>query len=334
MERLFKVYTIKNACLSALQTQNDFMREFLDTRDGLLAWMMDCEARASDTTCSLCPESGLWRCVDCLGRPLYCCQHCQESHAKHICHRIQKWTGRYFLDCQMWEVGVKFYLGHRGAPCPHFEATTLDLETDLDCMPDIASHSSDAEGQTSYEMDEGPDPDADGDAAKDLPSGPIPFLRPVPRADANGNPFLLIIDSRQGFHLPVVSCSCGVTDVKAQYLELEMFPASYENVQTVFTFRCLDDFRVSNLECKTSAYQYFQKIRRLTNLAFPQAVPNRYMELLRLSRQWRNLKLRKWFQFAHRPGVVPKEGEMALFCAACPQVDLNLPEDWETRYTA
>lgn len=331
MERFRSICTIKNARLSALQTQNDFMREFLDARDGLLAWMMDCEARAADATCSLCSEPGIWRCLDCLGRPLYCRQHCRDSHTKHICHRIQKWTGQYFLDCQMWEVGVKLYLGHRGAACPHFEGTNLDLEGDLDRRPDVAPHISYAE-QTTY-MDGGPDADADAHTAEDVPSGPIPFLRPVPSSDGNGNPFLLIIDCRQGFHIPVVSCGCGVTDVKAQYMELEMFPASYENVQTVFTFRCLDDFRVSNLECKTSAYQYFQKIRRLTNPAFPQAVPNRYMELLRLSRQWRNLKLRKWFQFAHRPGAVPKEGEMALFCAACPQVDLNLPEDWEKRYT-
>ncbi len=306
------------------------MHEFLHVRDAILARMMDSEARSANATCSLCPELGIWRCVDCLGRPLYCRQHCRESHTKHICHRIQKWTGRYFLDCQMWEVGVKLYLGHRGDPCPHFEDTNLVMEANLDRMPDVAPHSSYA---PSNSADVDPDSDADGDSGEDLPPGPVPFRRPVPRDDANGNPFLFIIDCSQAFHLPVVSCGCGHADMKSQYLDLEMFPASYENIQTVFTFRCLDDFRVSNLECKTSAYQYFQKIRRLTNPAFPQAVPNRYMELLQLSRQWRNLKLRKWFQFAHRPGAVPQEGEMALFCAACPQVDLNIPEDWETRYT-
>ena len=172
------------------------------------------------------------------------------------------------------------------------------------------------------------------ESAEDMPSGPIPFRRSVPREDDIGNPFILVVDSRQAFHLPAVQCGCaGGAESTLQYLDLGMFPASYINVWTVFTFGCLDDFRLSNLECKTSAYQYFQKICRLTNPAFPHTVPNRYIELLWVSRQWRNLKLHKWFKFGHQPRVVPQQGEMALFCAACPQINVNIPNDWKTRYT-
>src|SRR6266581_2515967 len=141
LQRLLRLYTIRNASLSAFQMQNDFMREFLHVRDAILARMMDSEAHSANALCSLCPELGIWRCVDCLGRPLHCRQHCWESHTKNICHRIQKWTGQYFLDCQMWEVGVKLYLGHRGDPCPHFEDTNLVMEANLDRMPDVAPHS-------------------------------------------------------------------------------------------------------------------------------------------------------------------------------------------------
>src|SRR6266567_8178626 len=145
--------------------QNNFMREFLHVHDGILARMMDSEACSANATCSLCPDLGIWRCVDCLSQLLYCRQHCRESHTKHICHQIQKWTGRYFLDCQMWEVGVKLYLGHQGDPCPHFEDTNLVMEANLDRMLDVAPHSS---YSPSNSTDIDPDSDADGDSGKDL----------------------------------------------------------------------------------------------------------------------------------------------------------------------
>ncbi|KAF8816201.1 hypothetical protein BYT27DRAFT_7022290, partial [Phlegmacium glaucopus] len=88
-----------------------------------------------------------------------------------------------------------------------------------------------------------------------------------------------------------------------QLLDLQMLAASYDKIKTVFSFHCLDDYQLSNLECKTSAYQYYQKLRRLTNPAFPQSVPNRYNEFHRATRQWRNLKLRKWFGLGHRLGL-------------------------------
>lgn len=55
---------------------------------------------------------------------------------------------------------------------------------------------------------------------------------------------------------------------------------------------------------------------------------DRYRELLRVSRQWRNLKEWKWFGFGHRKDI-PGPAEMALFCPACPQPSINLPEGWK-----
>jgi hypothetical protein len=55
---------------------------------------------------------------------------------------------------------------------------------------------------------------------------------------------------------------------------------------------------------------------------------NRYRELLRVSRQWRNLKEWKWFGFGHRREI-PGPAELALFCPACPQPGLNLPDTWK-----
>lgn len=49
-----------------------------------------------------------------------------------------------------------------------------------------------------------------------------------------------------------------------------------------------------------------------------------------MSRQWRDLHSRKRFGFGHEPDKSPGNGELALFCATCPQPGINLPDDWKT----
>ena len=160
--------------------------------------------------------------------------------------------------------------------------------------------------------------------------GNIPrFLPRPPPVDGAGNTFLTVVHTN-GFHsLPVVWCCCPdhSDDRDLQLLELHLYPASYERIKTVFTFRCLDDHRFESLECKSSHYQYHNKLRRWTCSIFPDAAPNRYVELCRVGRQWRNLKYRKWFWML--TNLNGKRGEMALFCAACPQDGINLEPDWK-----
>ena len=152
--------------------------------------------------------------------------------------------------------------------------------------------------------------------------------RPPPR-DGMGNTMLTIVHTN-GFHsLPVVWCACQGhhEDRDLQLLDMRFYPASFTNIKTAFTFSCLDDYRLENLECKTSHYQYHNKLRRLTSPSHPETAPNRYAELCRVARQWRNLKYRKWFWLLG--DLNAKRGEMALFCAACPQPGINLEPDWE-----
>ena len=46
-----------------------------------------------------------------------------------------------------------------------------------------------------------------------------------------------------------------------------------------------------------------------------------------MSRQWRDLKLRKWFGFGHEPDKTPSDGDMALPCLSCPKIGLNMTEE-------
>lgn len=171
---------------------------------------------------------------------------------------------------------------------------------------------------------------------------------PHPEADDQlGNPFVIIVDTNGLHYLPIHYCMCPTAQPRdEQLLQERLFPSSFTSIKTVFTFRVLDDFRMANLCCKSSCYQYFLKLRRLTCPTFPKSVPvsyqssleltathtpklkNRYRELIRVSRQWRNLELRKSFGFGHEDRS-PKAGEMAYGCASCPQQGTNLPENWK-----
>lgn len=150
--------------------------------------------------------------------------------------------------------------------------------------------------------------------------------------DAAGNPWVTIVDITGVHHLPVHFCKCDKFVARhIQLLRLGLYPASYDRPQTVFTFRVLDDFDLENLETKAAAQRYYTKLKRLTCNAFPQTVPDRYREMLRIMHEWRNLKLRK------RAGLFGKDlgkdiapGGLALFCPACPQPGVNLPDDWNT----
>jgi hypothetical protein len=56
-----------------------------------------------------------------------------------------------------------------------------------------------------------------------------------------------------------------------------------------------------------------------------------YHELRRLSRLWRWVKKLRWAGYAQKVGqpIDPKPGELGNFRPACPQVGINLPEDWK-----
>jgi hypothetical protein len=92
----------------------------------------------------------------------------------------------------------------------------------------------------------------------------------------------------------------------------------------------LDMYRLSNLELKASAYQFNQLLRRLTRPMAPGEVPNLYREFRRMTRIWRWMKKLKWAGYAGSSKKVKDvgPGELAIFCPACPQPGINIPDDW------
>ena len=60
-----------------------------------------------------------------------------------------------------------------------------------------------------------------------------------------------------------------------QLFQHKLFPATFDRPETAFTLDVLDYYGIDAMECKTSAQSFFQKLRRVTNNAFPDEVPVR-----------------------------------------------------------
>ena len=91
-----------------------------------------------------------------------------------------------------------------------------------------------------------------------------------------GNNVIVIVHENGIHHLPVHWCRClGHVPDDVQALDLQFFPGSFKKVRTLFTFQGLDSFLAENQECKTSAWHYYQKLRRFTSSCFPNDVPVR-----------------------------------------------------------
>ncbi|KAH9012753.1 hypothetical protein EDB85DRAFT_2158724 [Lactarius pseudohatsudake] len=154
------------------------------------------------------------------------------------------------------------------------------------------------------------------------------------RTAKSGNPLLTVVNQTGVFDMEVLFCVCpnaGPND--EQLLQAGILPSTFRQIKTAFTFSVLDDFLADNLECKTTAQQYYSKLQGITNRMFPDRVPNLYKQLLRASRQWRDLKSRMQSGWGHQQvGDSTNDGSMAIFCPACPQPGINLPNDWKDRY--
>lgn len=118
--------------------------------------------------------------------------------------------------------------------------------------------------------EEGPfaDEQIDGADKDEIP----PHLR-IPA----GSDYITIVDV-SGIHFRKLRfCVCeGSKPFHIQLLHGNLFPSTIESPRTVFTFAVLDDFIRDNLECGTSAHNYYQKLRRITSNACPHLVVVRF----------------------------------------------------------
>jgi CxC2 like cysteine cluster associated with KDZ transposases len=150
-------------------------------------------------------------------------------------------------------------------------------------------------------------------------------------ASATLRSYVRVVHTNGLHNIAMVSCQCHGEDVfPLDLFAAQMIPASLKKIKTLFTAQVLDSFRLCNLELKASAYQFYQLLRRLTRPMAPAEVPNLYREFRRMSRIWRWMKKLKWAGYAgSKPVSAVKPGELAIYCPACPQPGINLPDNWK-----
>lgn len=220
------------------------------------------------------------------------------------------------------------------------EETLLDDEKEegeKECGDEAFTGFKEYLGSTSEE-ECAPDASMSGAAAASTFQAPFESSA-LPKKDAFNNHYVRIAHSNGIHHIGVVTCLCrGVDQIPIDFMYSRLVPTSFSTIRTLFTTMALDTFRLANLEMKASAYQYFQFIHRLTS-KITSNVPNLYHDLRKLSRAWRWMKKLKWAGFAHKSvnsntpaadNMNPAAGGLSIFCPACPQPNINLPDDWKS----
>ncbi|KAG1817738.1 hypothetical protein EV424DRAFT_1347851 [Suillus variegatus] len=182
----------------------------------------------------------------------------QTQHQRLPFHRVSQWTGSFFEESCLVKSGIVIWLGHDGKPCPWD-----------DDVGDSSVFTTGEEEANSTDMESSEDEEGGAPSLKhadDLPTG-MPFVK--------GNSALTTIVDKSGVHTHLVKyCTChNAAAADIQMFQMGLFPVSFLEPKTAFTFDILNDFLLDNLECGTSAMNYYSKLRRMTTTVFPHLVP-------------------------------------------------------------
>ncbi|KAJ7459006.1 hypothetical protein FB451DRAFT_1097561 [Mycena latifolia] len=153
---------------------------------------------------------------------------------------------------------------------------------------------------------------------------------PVP-TPAAGDDFV-VMDNNGIHEVGLDYCGCGQGGAETiQLLRAGLFSATTTSPRTAATFAILHRYHLLSFESKCSAFEFYQSLARETDNMKHKASKNRYHEFLRMTREWRHLKMLKRAGRCHDPKGVAntKQGSCALLCPACPHPGKNLPPGWE-----
>ncbi|KAJ7027247.1 hypothetical protein C8F04DRAFT_965417, partial [Mycena alexandri] len=138
-----------------------------------------------------------------------------------------------------------------------------------------------------------------------------------------------------GIHTVKVDfCACehaveaGAREI--QLLRARWFPATHENPRTCATMDLLDQFHEETLQSKTTMYDAYRVLEKLTNNVGIKPW-DRYHEWIRMCREYAYLLLLiqggRLVAYDPTGAVGTKPGECAVECPACPRPGVNIPEE-------
>ena len=330
------------------------MQQYVDRVDAFLEALLFREAMpGGPKSCRHCGNAvAIWRCRDCVLATPRCRSCMRQYHKENPFHRIERWNGSYYQKAELREVGTYLLIRHhrddeicetlqrwchildsaevlndkaeqdelvryqsRPAPGPVPASDTWANDEDID-MDEI--NMDDLIDENAEDLYDEEDEEMPGSADPALASSTIGSLHRV-------------VHNNGVHNIAMVSCEChGENNLPLDLFAAQLIPASLKRIKTLFTAQVLDNFRLSNLELKASAYQYYQLLRRLTKPMAPAEVLDLYREFRRMTRIWRWMKKLKWAGYAGSTKSVKEveSGELAIFCPACPQPGINLPDNW------
>ncbi|KAJ7337661.1 hypothetical protein DFH08DRAFT_964625 [Mycena albidolilacea] len=138
-----------------------------------------------------------------------------------------------------------------------------------------------------------------------------------------------------GIHnVAVDACDCEqrlwAGPPEEQMLCVGWFPATDDRPKTCATMEVLNTFLLQTYQARTTMYDYYCVLEKLTNNAGVKP-PNRYHAFLRMVRKYSHLLMLKRAGRGHAKSRVlgTAQGELAVLCPCCPVPGINLPEDWE-----
>ncbi len=225
------------------------MRDYISLRGGYLQGILAMEAPWPE--CSRCQgQRPLWRCMDCLGRPAFCKDCCRDSHWATPFHRVEQWKEGSFAASWLTDVGVWINVGHNGQPCPTY---TRGKKRQADLEESLGDGPAPPETEKEWEWEWGSE---------------------RKWKDQDGNTMMTIVDTTGLHPIGVRPCICPNADPKhMQLFKTGLFPATASRPKTCFTFSVLDEFRLTNLECKTATNNFHTLLQRRTSNAFSKDIP-------------------------------------------------------------
>ncbi|KAJ7846652.1 hypothetical protein B0H13DRAFT_1646562, partial [Mycena leptocephala] len=151
-----------------------------------------------------------------------------------------------------------------------------------------------------------------------------------------GNKNFVVLHTNGIHQVNVDFCGCtnslNAGGQEIQLLRFGWFPATHECPRTAATLTVLDQFHQETIQAKTTMYDFYGVLEKLTNNAGVK-LPDRYHEWIRMCREYWHLMLLKRgaramaYDSSGAQGTKP--GELAIECPACPRPGINLPEGWE-----
>ncbi|KAG6904762.1 hypothetical protein DXG01_007349 [Tephrocybe rancida] len=134
-----------------------------------------------------------------------------------------------------------------------------------------------------------------------------------------------------GFHDVSLSyCGCWPLPPHIQLLRQDLYPTSQLVVKTCTTFDLLHHLHILSLTTKSSTYNFYQTLEKLTNNTGLNTPTMHYKALQRMRHQWRHLVMLKCGGRGHDPSGADRtaEGELAVPCPTCLHDGKNMAYGW------